>query len=29
MRTAIKVIAVYAACCWALLRGISWLLGVV
>lgn len=29
MKTTIKIVAVYAACCWALLKGIQWLLGVV
>ena len=29
MKTLAKYVIVYAACCWALLKGIEWLLGVV
>jgi hypothetical protein len=29
VKTLAKYILVYAACCWALLKGIAWLLGVV
>ena len=29
MKTTAKIVALYAICAWALLAGISWLLGVV